>query len=308
MKSQAEGLAAAIGIPFVAKVVKLRAPWRWLPGHWCPDALRFMAPEGDALAPPWPCLLISCGRRSVAPSIAVRRASRGRTFTVHIQNPHVPVGQFDLVVVPAHDNVDIKGPNVVVTQAALHGVTPAVLAAARDRWSAQFARLPEPRIAVMIGGTNRYYRLTAAVAAALGDQLARLAKEIGAGLMVSTSRRTGESNVDILRRRLLGTKCVFWSGEGENPYFGMLALAQHVLVTADSVSMVSEACATGKPVQIIPLPGGGRRFARFHEIMRNAGLTRPFAGRLETWSYQPPDDTARAAALIRARLGERPTA
>ena len=98
-------------------------------------------------------------------------------------------------------------------------------------------------------------------------------------------------------------------GNGANPYYAYLAIADAVLVTADSVSMISEAAATGKPVHVIGLDGGDAKFARFHAMMREAGITRPFAGRIESWSYSPPDDTARAGTLLReqvlARLEQR---
>jgi hypothetical protein len=96
-----------------------------------------------------------------------------------------------------------------------------------------------------------------------------------------------------------------WDGAGENPYFGLLGLADAVLVTADSVSMVSEAAASGKPVHVVDLDGGSAKFARFHAGMRAAGITRPFAGAIEAWRCSPPDDTARAGAEIRRRLATR---
>ena len=95
---------------------------------------------------------------------------------------------------------------------------------------------------------------------------------------------------------------MFWDGAGENPYFGYLALADAIVVTGDSVAMVSEACATGKPVHVYGLPGGSAKFERFHQDMRDAGCTRPFHGVIEKWTYQPPDETARVAAEIRRRM------
>ena len=102
-----------------------------------------------------------------------------------------------------------------------------------------------------------------------------------------------------MRERLAGLPGSIWDGAGENPYYAYLAVADALLVTANSVSMVSEAAATGKPVHIIGLDGGDAKFARFHETMRQAGITRPFTGQLECWSYTPPDDTARAGAALR---------
>ena len=301
MISQVTGLAEAVGIRFALKTVGLRAPWRWLPGHLCPWALYGLDASSDALGvPPWPDLLITCGRRAVAVSIAVRRASAGRTFTLHVQDPKVPPDRFDLVLAPRHDGV--SGGNVIQTRAALHGVTPERLAAAAEHFAKLFGALPRPRVAVLIGGTSRAYRLSPAIARGLATRLAGLAHGAAAGLMVTASRRTGAQNMTILRDGLRGTGAYIWDGAGENPYFGMLALADHLLVTEDSVSMVSEACATGKPVQTIALEGGTERLRAFHRGLIEDGHTRPFEGRLESWDTKPLLETQDCAKLVREKL------
>ena len=132
--------------------------------------------------------------------------------------------------------------------------------------------------------------------------LVRLAKTSGAGLAVTPSRRTGAANEAVLREGLAAVPSVIWDGEGENPYFGYLALADAIVVTADSVSMVSEACATGKPVYVFDLEGGSRKFKRFHDNLREAGITRAFEGTLAEWRYRPPDDTERVAREVRRRM------
>jgi hypothetical protein len=104
----------------------------------------------------------------------------------------------------------------------------------------------------------------------------------------------------VLREQFRGLPGAIWDGTGDNPYYAYLAIADALLVTADSVSMVSEAAATGKPVHILNLDGGDAKFARFHEVMQKAGMTRPFGGQIESWSYAPPDDTARAGETLRA--------
>ncbi len=290
MENQCVGLAEAVGLPVTTK--RVSASWRrLLPG------LR----SGDyGLRPPWPRLLIASGRQSVAPALAVGRASRGATFTVQIQNPRVALDRFDLVVVPEHDG--LVGPNVVTTLGSLHGVTPARLAAAREVFAPLVAALPRPRIAVLIGGANRAYRFGAEDARALGRDLAALARALGGGLMVTPSRRTGEAQADALSRAVAEVPRIVWQGDKPNPYLGFLALADAIVVTADSVNMTTEALATGRPVHVADLPGGSDKFRRFHAALAERGLTRPFRGRLESWSYEPVDETGRVAALVRDRL------
>lgn len=303
-ENQCLGLADALGLSPTVKRIAPRAPWRWaaaslwtLPWGRLPLALS----RGDEpLAPPWPRLLIASGRPSVGPAIAIRRASRGSTFCVQVQDPRVSPRHFDLVAAPRHDR--LSGPNVMATRGALHRVTAAKLEQAAAAFGPRYAHLPRPRIAVLIGGTSKHYRLTQSLAQRLGRDLRALSDETGAGLMVTASRRTGADNEKTLRTALEGTACEFWDGEGENPYFGFLALADHIIVSEDSVSMTSEAASTGKPIYTIALEGGTAKFRAFHDSLLADGVTRPFTGALESWSYAPLDDTKRVADEVRARL------
>jgi mitochondrial fission protein ELM1 len=305
MLNQALGLAEALGAAITVKTFKARSPWSWLPPRFWPAPLRAGGDDSDSLDTPWPDVVISCGKRAAAPCAAIKRASGarargGRTLAVHIQTPPIDFNKFDLLVVPAHDGT--SGPNVLTTDAAVHRVTAAKLADAASRFRDRFAALPRPLVAVLIGGSNNRHRLTPAIAADVGAKLAGLVRDKGAGLIVTPSRRTGAENEAILRTALAGLPAEVWDGSGENPYFGMLALADAIVVTEDSVSMASEAISTGKPVYVIGLEGHSGRIARFHERMRAGGYTRPFDGGLDTWQSTPPDDTARAAAEIRRLL------
>ena len=302
LRSQALGVAEAVGLPFAEKRLAVRAPWRFLPPWAWIGALHAAGPGGDRLEPPWPIVAIGAGGRAAAPLLAIRHAAGGRCLAVQIQSPPIPRGRFDLMVVPSHDKV--RGPNVLVTRGAVHRVTQEVLAKAAAEWAPRLAHLPRPRVAVLLGGDNGSYRLTPGRANAISAELAQLARG-GAGLMVTPSRRTGEAALAAIRSALEGLPVVVWDGTGENPYFGFLALADQVLATADSVSMITEAGATGKPVQVIPLEGGSAKFERFHRALARDGVTRPFAGTLETWDYERRDDTGEAGARIRALLAER---
>jgi uncharacterized protein len=303
MTSQAIGLAEAVGLPFEHKTIGLRAPWRWLPGHLCPGVFYGLTPDSDPVEPPWPRLLITCGRRSAALSIAIRRLSAGKTLTVHIQDPQIPARHFDLVVPPRHDG--LEGENVLATRGALHRVTPQKLAEAAQTQAARFAGLPRPLVAVLVGGSNRTCRLTPQVSTSIGRQLAALARNHGAGIALTPSRRTGGENLEALREALRDVPHFIWDGQGENPYLALLGLADHIVVTGDSVSMVSEAASTGKPVHVVDLEGYSKRLVVFHHQLRREGVTRSFPGPLEDWSYEPVNDTPKVAAHIRGMLTDR---
>jgi mitochondrial fission protein ELM1 len=298
MENQCLGLAEAVGLPYQIKRIQLRAPWRWWSPQLAPAPLRALSKKGDQLAPPWPRLLIATGRASVGASIAVKRANPD-TFTVQIQNPGVELNNFDLVVAPDHDR--LLGHNVMLTMGALHRVTPKRLDAEQRKLGAAISHLPKPRVAVLVGGNNKSYRLDLSVARQLADGLAQMC-DAGAGLAITMSRRTGSGVADIVRDKLRGKQAVIWDGTGDNPYFAYLALADAIVVTSDSVSMASEAVSTGKPVYVFDLPGGSAKFEAFHAALRRERMTRPFSGKVERWSYEPPRDTARVAAEVRRRL------
>ncbi|MHA1535946.1 MAG: mitochondrial fission ELM1 family protein [Alphaproteobacteria bacterium] len=303
MENQGRGLAERLGLDPAIKRLWPRAPWRYLPPRLWPAPLRSPGAAGDALAPPWPDLLISCGKRSTAPALAIRRASGGRTFAVHISDPRMPAAKFDLLVVSAHDKP--RGDNVVVVRGTVHRVTQAQIDAAARQLEPRLKHLPRPLIAVLIGGSNRKHKMHGPAMERFAGQLAGLCRDAGAGLLITTSRRTGAGNEAILRRRLAGLPAEIWDGSGDNPYFGYLGLADAIVVSADSVSMVSEACSTGKPVHVARLASLSRRLEAFHAGLQGDGLTRPFAGALEDWRYDPLDDTGHAAAEVAARMQAR---
>ncbi len=299
MRSQALGLAEATGFRLIEKPLDIRRPWSVLPPQLWPLSLSVVAHAKSQLVPPWPDLVIGCGRNTVVPALAIRRASGGRTMLAQVQDPHVRRSEFDLLIVPEHDR--LRGPHVVVSRGAMHRVTPVRLAAERKRFPG-LTSMPRPILTVLLGGSNKAYRLTLRRLGEIADAIRNLLRQTGGSALVTPSRRTGETGLKLVQDRLAGLPAQIWDGLGDNPYFAFLALADAFLVTADSVSMISEAAATGKPIHLLDLDGGNAKFARFHQLMRQAGITRPFAGQIESWSYPIPDETARAGAAVRALL------
>jgi len=298
MESQCVGLAEALGLNPIVKRVSLRSPWRELTPYVRIGGHAQFAARSDALLPPWPDLLIATGRHSVAASVLVRKLSGGKTRTVQLQNPVIAPSHFDLVVVPRHDQ--LSGTNVVSTRGALHRVTRTVLRDGAERLKPRVATLNPPFIGVLIGGSNAAYQLGPEEVALLARQLAHCAREMNASLIITPSRRTSSEALHMLKDALADVPYFLWDGQADNPYFGILGLADFLVVTCDSVNMVSEAASTGKPVYVVDLPGGSDKFARFHRAMREDGITRSFTGKLETYSYVPPDDMALVAERVNA--------
>src|SRR4051794_12693204 len=275
MASQALGVAEAAGFPFVEKPLTVPPPWRWAaPSLWVAPLLAVtqsggVTQSGRRLTPPWPDAVIGCGRNAVRPALAIKRASGGTTIAAHVQDPRFGRDRFDLMIVPQHDRM--RGQRVLVTQGAVHRVTPARLAAGLRRFPA-LATLRRPIVGVLIGGANSAYRLDTKTLTEIAARVASAVIRCGGSVVATPSRRTGAEGVRLLRERLAGLPGEVWNGTGENPYFAYLAVADALIVTSDSVSMISEAAATGKPVHIVDLPGGDAKFARFHKAMHGSGI------------------------------------
>ena len=295
LQAQALGLAEAAGLHPELRVLSPRAPWKWLAASVWPAPL---AAVPDAVRAPLPGLVIGCGGMAAAVGAALRCGERA---VVQVQHPRMAVRRFDLIVVNRHD--ELTGPNVVVTRTALHRATPARLAQAAAQWCERFAHLKRPLVAVLVGGSNGRFRLDAEVGAKLAGQLAAMMRRDGVGVAVTPSRRTDPAVTRALAEALEPLGGYVWDGAGDNPYFGMLASADAIVVTVDSVSMISEAVATAAPVLLAPLPGRSHRNRLFTEALLAEGRVREFSGKLEIWPVAPLDDTPEAAAEMRRRLG-----
>jgi mitochondrial fission protein ELM1 len=302
MNSQTSGLARAIGFEFEFRHCQLKFPWKLLPLQIIPRTPSVLR-DPSALAGEPPRLVVSCGRQGVIPALTLKKQYGDRVFAVHIQDPTINTKDFDLVVVPEHDGT--RGDNVYVTTGAPHYVTPEKLAeAARSPESDLLTDGSKPLVTVLLGGKNGYYSFRDSDVTAFVDGLKRLVVEHGARLAVLKSRRTPTEVAERIQNEFGDTQFV-WDGEGSNPYFAGLAKADYFVVTGDSVSMISEAVSTGRPVfvQHLTEDRAARRFRLFHQQFERAGFTRPFEGRLDDWSYTPPNDTPQVAELIRERMG-----
>ncbi len=294
LQAQAVGLAEAAGLRHELRTLVPRAPWRWIAAGLWPAPLSVVP---DAVRGTLPQVAIGAGGKAAAVVAALRR--RG-VAAVQVQHPRMDPRRFDLVVVNRHDG--LTGPNVLVTRTALHRVTPERLAAEAAIWRARLADLPRPLVAVLVGGSNGRHLLDRDAGTRLADQLAEMMRRDHVGLMLTPSRRTEPAVIDALQARLAPLGAWVWDRAGDNPYYGMLALADVIVATEDSVSMVSEAVATAAPVLLAELPGRSRRIELFHQALLAEGRVRRFAGRCEVWPTAPLNDTPLAGAELRRRL------
>jgi hypothetical protein len=242
---------------------------------------------GAQFAPPWPDVAISLGRGSVPYMRALRRQAGRETFTVVMQDPKTGLGTADVIWVPEHDR--LRGPNVVTTLTAPHSFTAERLAELRRAVPPAIAALAHPRVAVVLGGKNAVYKYPDADHARLAAALKSLG-HLGANFLVTPSRRTHAALREVADQATGAFPRILWDGEGQNPYADFLAHADQLVVTADSVNMTSEACATGHPVLVFTPSGGSAKFRRFHSALEMRGATRPMPERLDAipeWRYEP---------------------
>ncbi len=300
MDVQARGVADALGLAYEMKHVSPRGVWR-VAAPWGPVApSELFGREGSKFAPPWPDVAIATGRASIPYIRKLRRMAGPRTYTIVLQDPKTGPGTADLIWVPEHDKR--RGANVVTTLTAPHSFTAARLADLRSEIPPEIAALPRPRVAVVLGGKNGVYRFKES-----DDDRFRLALAsigaAGASFMITPSRRSHQRLIRAAEEATRDRPRILWDMTGANPYPQFLAHADVLVVTADSVNMTGEACATGAPVWVFHPSGGSPKFRRFHEALEGCGATRRLpehAADVGNWSYDRLD----AAELI-AREVER---
>jgi len=300
--SQCLGVAEALGLPFLKQDLEYTAAGG-LPNFVMGPTFGHVTQNSRVnLMPPWPDLVIAAGRRTVPVARNIKQKNGGKTFLLQIMHPgDAGAEEFDLIAVPRHDN--IKGANILPVTGAPHQVTPGRLAQEAAAWAGKFDALPKPWIALIVGGSTKRRRFTAEMARELGEKASAMASAAGGSVLVTTSRRTGEAAADLIGA-ITAPKHVFqWGDDAENPYFAYLALADAVIVTGESGSMCSEACAAPAPVYIYaPKKFVPRKFTLLHEDLYKRGFARPLGDVLETWDHPPLNAADEIAAAVRERL------
>lgn len=302
MDVQVKGVADALGLVYEIKHVEPAAPFR-LMAPWGPvDPRERFGQPGTMFAPPFPAVALATGRLSIPYIRALMRKAGPATYCVVLQDPKTSPSTADLFWVPEHDRR--RGANVITTLTAPHSFTAGRLAGLRKSMPAAIAALPQPRVAVIIGGPSGAYRYDAEQLDRLKRSLKSLAQHAGS-FLVTPSRRTPSALLAAVEEATQDRPRILHDGTGQNPYPDFLAHADILVVTGDSVNMTGEACATGRPVYVFEPGKGTDKFERFHKALRQHGATRPLPetlGRIEAWSYQPLDSAGQIAAEIERRV------
>jgi mitochondrial fission protein ELM1 len=294
---QALALAEMLGMPVRHLQLEPAAPWSWLAPRLALGA-RFAlnATQRHQFAAPWPAVAIGCGRAAALYTRLLRSLSGGKCYTVQILDPRVDPGHWDTVIAPQHDQ--LTGRNVIRPLGSLNPVDEAWLQDGRDADPA-FASLPRPRVGVLLGGPRKGVTFNEHYIDQLIHGLHARRRQEGGSLLVMASRRTPPALVERMRQGLGDVPGLVWSGhdDGSNPYPGVLGWADRLVVTPDSVNMLSEACAAGCPVHTLVVGNLPDKLERFHKALRDAGLLHPLDA-----TDTPPVPPLRVTAAIAATL------
>jgi len=298
-RSQVVGVAEAFGFPYELKEITY-GPFARLPNAILGASfLGLNGPSKTGLTPPWPDLIIAAGRRTAPVARRIKQLSRGGSRLLQIMWPGSGgTTDFDTIAVPDHDPPR-QGDNVVMITGSPHRFTVPVLDSLRQNWRERFESLRRPWVSLLIGGSTKNRTFTEQMAADLTRQALDATSEIGGSLLVSTSRRTGIDMAPLFADAAVPVRLYDWTQSDENPYGGYIACADYTIVTGDSMSMCTEACATQTPVYVFAPPAlTTEKHKRFHDQLFAHGYARPFDGQLEDWTHPPLNPAVKLAERV----------
>ena len=296
MVSQVEGLAKALGLSYKHQKIELKSFWNLIPPKISPISENLVKNK-------FVCdckVIISCGRKSVIPSIALKKRLGSQIFNIHVQDPKVSFEHFDLIVSPEHDR--LKGENVINTTGAIHYLTKKEINDNSKYLGIEKDKRKE-LVAFIIGGPNKYYNYSEKQIYELFNKMKTLFTPDKFKIIVIPSYRTPENILKIAYNTFSINHHVVKNID-KKAYLSALAISNYIVVTCDSTSMISEAAMTGKPVYIAMMksfkPTG--RFKKFYSQLKDLGITRELEDRIESWSYNSLNEVNRIAPIVRAKM------
>jgi len=298
MISQAEGMAKALDVEYSHKIVKLSFPWNLIPPKFSPISRIVLKDKTYLTENKEFDLVISCGRKSVIPSIFLKKQNP-KLFTIHIQNPKVNPKNFDAVVAPMHDK--FYGPNVYKSEGAIHYITYEEIQAAKNYLADKIK--DQKVVSVILGGPNKYYNFT-------NDQLIEIFDSIktkyiskGYKVIIVPSLRTPKTIIELAKREM-GKFGYVVDAVDKQAYLSAYALATYIVVTCDSISMISEAMASGKPIYVAHMKAkkNNYRFKRFFELFEHMGIIKNHIGLDKIWTYKKHNEAIKIASILKNKI------
>jgi len=296
MISQVEGLAKALDLDYFHEKVELNSPWNLVPPSLTPKKKFIFKNQINKEYD----VIISCGRKSVIPSIVLKKNSNKKIVNIHIQNPKVSLENFDIVVAPDHDSLD--GPNVLISKGAIHYLTLDEIHKAKDYLLSKIEKQKEV-VTLILGGPTKYYNYDNESMIQIFSKINKQILEKNMQLIIIPSNRTPEKIIQFAKEYFNKNRLII-DNVDKQAYLSSLALAKYIVVTCDSSSMISEAALTGKPVYVAMIPAmrNDKRFKKFRDLLESMNIIRKLEDSLDTWSYEKLDETNRIAKQIKEKL------
>ncbi len=296
MISQVEGLAKALDLEYFHEKVELNNFWKFIPPKITP-VKKFVfknkiQKDFD--------IIISCGRKSVIPSIFLKKINKKKIKNIHIQDPKVNFQNFDYIISPEHD--DLKGENIINSKGAIHYLTTTEIEEKKNYLSDRIAK--EKKIVTLIlGGPTKYYTYSNQNILNIFSKISKQILKTDFQLIVIPSNRTPVKTIE-LAKKFFSKEHLIIEKVDKNSYLSSLGVADYIIVTCDSSSMISEAALTGKPLYVAMIPPSKKdtRFKKFRKLFENMNIIREFDEKLETWNYEKLDETKRIAYEIKDKL------
>jgi hypothetical protein len=295
MVSQVEGLAKSLGLSYKHQTINLKPFWNLIPPKFSPISENLIKDKFVCDSK----IIISCGRKSVIPSIALKKRLGKEIFTIHIQNPKVSLNHFDLIISPEHDNM--KGDNVISTTGAIHYLTKKEI-----KENSNYLGLEKEKkklVAFIIGGPNKYYAYSEKIIHQTFNKVKTLFTPDKYRIIVIPSYRTPAKVIKKAYDTFNFNHHVVKEVD-KRAYLSALSISDHIVVTCDSTSMISEAAITGKPVYIAMMKAikNNYRFKNFYTKLNKLGITKELENNVETWSYDNLNEVNRIAPLIKSKM------
>ena len=295
MISQVEGLAKALNLEYFHEKIELNNFWKLIPPSLTPVKKYVFKNNIDKEFD----IIISCGRKSVIPSIYLKKNSNKKIINIHIQNPRVSLNNFNYIIAPEHDG--ISGKNVISSKGALHYLTIEEIEKSRD-YLQNKSNTKKDILTLILGGPTKYYNYTTQNIKSIFSNIKNLTEKNNLHLIVIPSNRTPLETVSLAKSELMKDTTIIETVD-KKAYLSALCLAKYIVVTCDSSSMISEAALTGKPVYVamIETKRNDKRFKEFRKLFENMNILRKLDDKLETWSYEKLDEANRVSKLIKLK-------